>query len=218
MSRVDFRILLVTDRHQALGRSLPLILNDAAAGGIPAVHLRERDMPTRDLMILAREVHTSLRRQEVKLIINDRIDLVLALNLDGVHLRAASLPARAARRLLGPRRLIGVSTHSLAEVRQANEEGADYVVFGPVFQTPSKQAYGPPLGLDALAAACDASSLPVFAIGGVTCERIEAVRRRGAAGVAVIGAILAQEDVCAAARKLCVEMERVRIPAPDASS
>lgn len=208
MSRVNFRILLVTDRHQARERSLPAVVEEAVAGGITAVHLRERDLSTRDLAILARDIQTCTRRHDVRLIINDRIDVALALNLDGVHLRADSLPVTTARRLLGPHRLIGVSTHSLADVRQANEDGADYVVFGPVYQTPSKRAFGPPLGLDALAAACEASRLPVLAIGGITRERIEEVRRRGAAGVAVIGAILTREDVTAAARELCAEMKK----------
>jgi thiamine-phosphate pyrophosphorylase len=208
MPSVNFRILLVTDRHQTRQRSLPAVLEEAVAGGIAAVHLRERDLSTRDLAILARDIHTCTRRHGARLIINDRIDLALALDLDGVHLRADSLPATVARRLLGPHRLIGVSTHSLADVRRANEEGADYVVFGPIFDTPSKRAFGPPLGLDALAEACEASRLPVLAIGGITHERIEPVRRSGAAGAAVIGAILARDDVTAAARELCGEMEK----------
>ena len=208
MSRVNFRILLVTDRHQARERSLPAVVEEAVAGGIAAVHLRERDLSTSDLAILARDIQTCTRRHAARLIINDRIDVALALNLDGVHLRADSLPVTTARRLLGPHRLIGVSTHSLADVRRANEDGADYVVFGPVYHTPSKRAFGPPLGLDALAAACEASRIPVLAIGGITRERIEEVRRRGAAGVAVIGAILTRADVAAAARELCAEMKK----------
>ena len=208
MSAVNFRILLVTDRNQIGDRSLPAVLQEAFSGGITAVQIRERDLSTRDLTTLARDIKTRTQGHGVQLILNDRIDLALALDLDGVHLRADSLPASVARQLLGPHRLIGVSTHSLADVQHANEEGADYVVFGPIFPTPSKRAFGPPLGLDALAAACAASRAPVFAIGGITRERIEPLRRRGAAGVAVIGALLSRHDVAAAARELCSEMNQ----------
>ena len=99
---------------------------------------------------------------------NDRIDLVLALGLDGVHLRANSLPLCMARQLVGTGRLVGISTHSIEEVRQANQDGADYVVFGPIFETVTKRRFGAPLGLEALADACRRSTIPVFAIGGVT--------------------------------------------------
>jgi thiamine-phosphate pyrophosphorylase len=208
MPSLNFRILLVTDRHQIGDRSLPAVLEEAFSGGITAVHLRERDLSTRDLTTLARDIQIRSRRHRAQLIVNDRIDLALALDLDGVHLRADSLPTAVARQLLGPHRLIGVSTHSLADVQHANEAGADYVVFGPIFATPSKQAFGPPLGLDALAAACAASHVPVLAIGGVTRERIEPVRRSGAAGVAVIGALLSRDDVSVAARELCGAMNQ----------
>jgi thiamine-phosphate pyrophosphorylase len=210
MSPVNFRILLVTDRHQAHA-SLPAVLLEAALGGVRAVQVRERDMPSRALLALVQEIQESIKPHGVRLIMNDRLDLVLALDLDGVHLRGNSVPTPVARRLLGPHRLVGVSTHSVAAVRQANEEGADYVVFGPIFETPSKRPFGPPLGLDALATACAASQIPVFAIGGITLERLSEVCGEGAHGVAVIGAILMRDDVAAAARGLCAEMTKIKI-------
>ena len=207
MPSVNFRLLLVSDRHQTGGRSLRAVLEQSVKAGAPAIQLRERDAPTRELLALAREIHAVATPGAVPLIINDRIDVVLALNLEGVHLRANSLPVPEARRLLGPRRLIGISTHAVGEVRRAGQDGADYVVFGPIFQTPSKQAFGKPLGLDALAEACRQSSVPVFAIGGITSERVWDVRRAGAHGAAVIGAILSRDDVASATRDMLVALE-----------
>lgn len=206
MPSVDFRLLLVTDRTQTGDRSLPSLLQHAVDAGLPAIQLRERDLPTRALLQLAREIRSITAPRAVPLIINDRVDLMLALDLSGVHLRANSLPIPAVRRLIGHDRLIGVSTHSLAEVRDANRDGADYVVFGPIFDTPSKRPFGSPFGLEMLAEVCRVSDVPVFAIGGITSASVTDVRRAGAHGVAVIGAILSRGDVVAATRDLLMPL------------
>jgi len=200
MASVNFRLLLVTDRHRTQGRSLPSVLRQAVEAGLPAVQLRERDLPTSELLRLAQEIRSITSSRAVPLIINDRVDLMLALNLDGVHLRANSLPVAAVRRVVGVDRLIGLSTHSLVEVRQANRDGADYVVFGPVFDTPSKRQFGSPVGLEQLAEVCRLSEIPVFAIGGVTRASVSDVLRAGSHGIAVIGSILDREDAAAATR------------------
>ncbi|MDH4098038.1 MAG: thiamine phosphate synthase [Nitrospira sp.] len=202
MPPVNFRLLLVTDRHRTRGRSLPSVLKQAVNAGLPAVQLRERDLSTSELLLLAQEIRSITSRRAVPLIINDRVDLMLALNLDGVHLRANSLPISAVRRLAGADRLIGISTHSLAEVQEANGEGADYVLFGPIFDTPSKRQFGSPVGLEQLAEVCSRSAVPVFAIGGVTRAFVPDVLRAGAHGVAVIGSILDRDDAAAATREL----------------
>lgn len=206
MPPVDFRLLLVTDRHRTRGRSLSAVLRDAVEGGVPAIQLRERDLPVRDLLSLAQEIQAVTAPCSVPLIVNDRVDLAVALDLDGVHLRANSLPVPIVRRLVGASRFVGISTHSVEEVRRANRDGADYAVFGPVFDTPSKRSFGPPLGLDALAEACRRSAIPVFAIGGVTGTRVRDVRRAGAHGVAMIGAILDRDDVALAAREVLASL------------
>lgn len=202
MPPVNFRLLLVTDRHRTHGRSLPSVLQQAVEAGLPAIQLRERDLPTSELLRLAQEIRSITSPCAVPLIINDRVDLMLALNLDGVHLRANSLPVAAVRRMAGADRLIGLSTHSLAEVRQANRDGADYAVFGPIFDTPSKRQFGSPVGLEQLAEACRLSAIPVFAIGGVTGAFAPDVLRAGSHGIAVIGSILDQEDAAAATRAM----------------
>ncbi len=201
MLPVNFRLLLVTDRTQAGGRSLPSLIRQGVSAGLPAVQLRERDLSTRELLPLTREIQSITASHAVPLIVNDRIDLMMALNLDGVHLRSDSLPPLLVRQLIGPGRLIGVSTHSVEDVRRANQGGADYVVFGPIFETPSKRSFGPPLGLPLLADVCCRSSIPVLAIGGITCERVRDVRRAGAHGVAVIGALLSRDDIGEAVRE-----------------
>lgn len=201
MPPVNFRLLLVTDRTQAGARSLPSLIQQAVNAGLPAVQLRERDLSTHELLPLAQEVQSITTSHTVSLIVNDRVDLMMALNLDGVHLRSDSLSPLSVRHLIGPRRLIGVSTHSVDDVRRANEGGADYVVFGPIFDTPSKRPFGSPLGLDLLADVCRRSSIPVLAIGGITCERVRDVRRAGAHGVAVIGAMLTRDDIGEAVRE-----------------
>jgi thiamine-phosphate pyrophosphorylase len=207
MPPVDFRLLLVTDRHQVQGRSLSAALQDAIQAGVQAVQLRERDLSTSELLSLAGEIQTMTTSRGASLIINDRADLAMALGLQGVHLRADSLSVRSVRRMIGPQRLIGVSTHSVEDVRRASDDGADYVVLGPIFDTPSKRSFGSPLGLDLLADVCRNSSIPVFAIGGIKYERVHAVRQAGAHGVAVIGALLTRDDIGAAVREFTCALE-----------
>jgi thiamine-phosphate pyrophosphorylase len=206
MPSVNFRLLLVTDRTQTGGRSLPSLIRQAVNAGLPAVQLRERDLSTSELLALVREIQSITVPRAVPLIVNDRIDLALAMNMDGVHLRANSLPVSVARRLVGPDRLVGVSTHSIGEVEHANREGADYVLFGPIFDTASKRPFGSPLGLAVLREACRRSAVPVFAVGGVTSASVPDVRRTGAHGVAVIGAILTRDDVAAATREMLASL------------
>jgi len=207
MLPVTFRLLLITDSTQVGGRSLPSLVRQAVGAGLPAVQLRERDLSTRELLTLAQEVQSITSSHAVPLIVNDRADLTMALDLQGVHLRSDSLPPLPVRQLIGPRRLIGVSTHSVEDVRHANRSGADYVLFGPIFETPSKRSFGPPLGLTLLADACRQSSIPVLAIGGITCQRVRDIRLAGAYGVAVIGALLTRDDVGEAVREFTRALE-----------
>jgi thiamine-phosphate pyrophosphorylase len=183
------------------------LLAEAIDAGLPAIQLRERDLPTRDILRLGLALQSIATPRGVSLIVNDRVDLAMAMGLTGVHLRANSLPIPVVRRLVGPDCVIGKSTHSLAEVQAASQEGADYIVFGPVFDTPSKRPYGPPLGLNQLTEACRISKVPVFAIGGVTGASVPSVRRAGAYGVAVIGAVLDRTDVGEAIRELMAALE-----------
>jgi thiamine-phosphate pyrophosphorylase len=149
---------------------------------------------------LAQQLRTLCSRYRASLLINDRVDIALAAAADGVHLPGTSFTPAVARQLLGLDALIGASAHSLSEARAAADSGADFLVFGPVFDTPSKRSFGPPLGLAALAEVTRAVSVPVLAIGGINAERCRSVRQCGAHGVALIREILEAVDPRAAAR------------------
>ena len=205
-----FRLYLVTDRQQTAGRPLIEVIAAAVRGAptepVPAslaVQLREKDLSARELYDLGTRLQEALTPYRTPLLINDRIDVALALDAAGVHLAGHSLPTRIARRLLGPDKLLGVSTHSLDAARLAADEGADFVVFGPVFATPSKLAYGPPQGLLQLAAVVRDVPIPVLGIGGITPANLPQVRQTGAHGVAMIRAVLAAPDPCAETQQLC---------------
>ena len=213
--KCGFRLYLVTDRQQTAGRPLIEVIAAAVRGGprsteaMPtagvglAVQLREKDLSARELYDLGARLQEVLNPCQVSLLINDRIDVALALDAAGVHLAGHSLSTRTARRILGPDKLLGVSTHGLDAACQAAEEGADFVVFGPVFATPSKLAYGPPQGLPELAAVVRDVPIPVLGIGGITPANLPQVRQTGAHGVAMIRAVLAAPDPREATQELC---------------
>ncbi len=210
MSRIDFPVYLVSDRHQTGGRPLGPLIQQAVKAGIRAVQLRERDLSTRPLLALAEELQGHTRASGAALFVNDRGDLAMALGAEGVHLRSVSMPVGAARKLLGPERLIGVSTHSVEEVVKAEGEGADFAVLGPVYETSSKLAYGSPLGLGPIEQAARRCRIPVFAIGGLTASRAREVRLAGAFGVAVISSILGAASVEIAVREMLVAVTTTR--------
>ena len=202
MLKLSSRLLLVTDRHQTNGRPLVPLLQRVLTVATSAIQLRERDLSARELMTLAREVQSVTASRRAQLLINDRIDIALALEGVGVHLRSNSLPVPVARRLLGAQHLLGVSVHAVEEAVQAESQGADYIIFGPIYETPSKQMFGPPLGIHTLEKACRLVRIPIIGIGGVTAARAREMRQAGAFGVAVITAILGAEDVESATREL----------------
>lgn len=202
MPRIDFPLYLITDRHQTGGRPLVPLIRQAVDAGLRAVQVREKDLDTRPLLVLAEEVLRLTRERGAVLFVNDRVDVALAIGAAGVHLRSDSLPVAVSRRLLGPDRVLGVSAHSAAEVVRAESEGADFAVLGPVYETASKRVYGAPIGLRPIEEASRRCRIPVFAIGGVSAGRVAEVRRAGAFGVAVVSALLSAEDIEGATREL----------------
>lgn len=193
---------LITDRR--LAGDLAARLDRALAGlppGLVAVHLREKDLGGAALLALAGRLLPVARAHGQRLLVNDRLDVALAAGADGVHLPTAGLPPAAARAVLGPAALIGVSCHSAGDVRRARDGGATFATFGPVWDTPSKRPYGAPVGLAALADAVTLG-LPLVALGGVTPDGARQAREAGAAGVAVIRAWLEGPDPAAVVRRL----------------
>lgn len=195
------RCCLIAERGQCRG-PLHETVEAALGAGIRAVQLREKHATTRELFDLAQSLRAITRRHGALLLINDRADVALAVEADGVHLGWQSLPVAAVRRLVGPERLIGYSVHNRREARQAVEESADYLFAGPVFDTPSKAGLVATLGLDGLRDVCHAFDVPVVGLGGIDPSNAGAVIEAGAVGVAVIRAILAASDPAGAAAQL----------------
>ena len=192
-------LVLVTDRNATAGRDLGDVVAAALDAGLPAVQLRDRDLPGRPLLALAERLRGLTARAGALLLVNDRADVAVAVGADGVHLGGASMPVDVARRLLPPSALVGVSTHAVGEVADAT---ADFAFFGPVHATPSKAAFGPPQGVARLREAVAVARIPVLAIGGITRVHIPDLLAAGAAGVAVIRAILSADDPGSATRAL----------------
>jgi thiamine-phosphate pyrophosphorylase len=205
---VDFSLYLITDRMQTAGRALPAVVADALRGGLQAVQLREKDLNGCQLFELAGEMRNLTREYGAKLLINDRIDIAQAVGADGVHLGRAGLPVAAARRILSSAQLIGYSAHSVDEARQAEQDGADFVTFGPIYATPSKVPYGEPLGLERLAEAVRILTIPVFALGGVKISTVDAVLSAGARGIALISALIAAQNPSAETEILLRKISR----------
>ena len=200
--RVNFSLYLITDRRVLKSGDLISACEaalSAAPPGAVALQLREKDLPARELYELARRLREICTRAGAPLIVNDRVDVAIAADADGVHLPFDSIGVSMARKLLGAARLIGVSSHSPPDVAGAAREGADFAVFGPVFDPLSKPAAGPAWGASGLRAACGAGAIPVFALGGMTPERTREVFSSSVlaarpAGVASVGAIFAADS------------------------
>jgi thiamine-phosphate pyrophosphorylase len=177
-------------------------LECALDGGVKAIQLREKDLAGKELFLLAQAVRKLTQRYDAVLFVNDRIDVALAIDADGVHLGRTSLPITTARELVGTQRFIGVSTHSPEEAQEAEEHGADFVLFGPVYFTPSKASYGTPQGLVALQKIVEKIALPIYAIGGLKPGNILEAKGTGIRGVALISAIMSAPDPKKAAEEI----------------
>jgi thiamine-phosphate pyrophosphorylase len=173
----------------------------AQSGGVTFFQYRNKNGTRRDIYEAALRLARFIRTSGALFILNDHADIAAAVGADGVHLGQEDLPIAAARRILGPETLVGISTHSMEQARAAQAAGADYIGFGPIYQTRTKDA-GAVQGLIHLAAVAAAVPIPVIAIGGITRETIGDVMRAGARGAAVIGAICAEKDITSATAEL----------------
>ena len=212
MAQIDFQLYVITDRHQCEGGDVVACVERSMRGGVRAVQLRDKDLSTRERYELGLRLRQLTAEYGARLFVNGDAALALALGADGVHLPHDGLPADVCRTVLEPGMLVGVSTHSVSEARDAEDRGADFITYGPVFHTPSKAKYGAPVGLDSLRSVCTEVRVPVFALGGVKASNAKEVLSAGAAGVAMISAVLAGPDVEAAASEIvkCLQEERSR--------
>jgi thiamine-phosphate pyrophosphorylase len=184
-----FHLCYITDRHQLPPSSLWLRIKEAIRAGVNLVQIREKDLPTRELLALVSAAVGEARSGQgegTRVVVNDRLDVALAAAAHGVHLGTRSLPAAVARGMVSGEFLVGVSCHSLQEALGAQSAGADYLLLGPIFETPAKLIFGPPLGLEKLREVVSRVSIPVLALGGITPERVRACREAGATGIAGI--------------------------------
>lgn len=202
MRRELLRLYLVTDRGLSMGRDMVDIVREAVAGGVTMVQLREKDCSMRDFVALGRELVALLRPLGVPLIINDRVDVALACDADGVHIGQSDMPFDIARRLLGPDRIIGLSVESMDDIVAANALDVDYVGVSPVFATSTKTDTARPFGLDGLREAVRLSVHPTVAIGGMNARTAADVMACGTDGIAVVSAIVSAESPREAAREL----------------
>ena len=197
------RLYLCTDRVLSLGRPIYETVEAAIDGGVTMVQLREKDAASREFYEIALKVRELTKRRKVPLVINDRVDIAMAVEADGLHIGQSDLPVKAIRKIAGESLFIGVSAGTIKEAVEAEKDGADYLGVGAVYPTGSKTDAGNAIGLEALRAICKAVSIPVVGIGGIGQNNAGEVIQAGAAGVSVISAILSQADIKAASEGLC---------------
>jgi thiamine-phosphate pyrophosphorylase len=206
---MDPSLYVVLDRTASAGRDLEVILDATLAGGCRMIQLREKEWPSGQLLPLAERLRDRCRRAGATFIVNDRVDLALAVDADGVHLGQDDLPPRAARPLLRPGMVLGRSTHTVGQAREAQADGADYIAVGSMFPTRTKpdfQLVGPEL----IRAIRPETRSPLVGIGGVTRENVAEVIRAGADGVAVISAVCGAPDPAAATREFLAAIRAAR--------
>jgi thiamine-phosphate pyrophosphorylase len=202
MDHIHWAVHVLTDRRTVGERSLLDVVRAALRGGATVVQLRDKESSTRAMIELGRALRPLTRAAGVPLIVNDRVDVAVAIGAEGVHVGQDDMPAPLARQIAGPQAILGVSASTLQEALQAEREGADYLGVGAVFGTPSKADAGAPIGVEGLALIARAVSIPVVAIGGITVDNAASIIRAGAAGVAVISAVMGATDPEDAARRL----------------
>ncbi|MBR1868586.1 MAG: thiamine phosphate synthase [Bacteroidales bacterium] len=206
LTREALRLYLVTDRPLALGRDIEWVVSEAVKGGVTLVQLREKDIDTRQFIDLGRRLKALLAPTGVPLLINDRVDVALAVDADGVHIGQSDMPYADARRLLGDDKIIGLSVENMAEVEEANGLDVDYVAVSPVFLTSTKTDTAAAFGFDGLARAAALTRHPLVGIGGMNIKTAAQAVRSGADGIAVVSGIMSAPDPRAAASELIKEM------------
>jgi thiamine-phosphate pyrophosphorylase len=201
----SLRLCYITDRLALGARPLLPLIQEAVRAGVDLIQIREKDLGTRPLVELVRATVECARGAATRVVVNDRLDVALAVGLCGVHLGTQSVPAQAVRRSVPDGFLIGVSCHSLEEAMAAESAGADYIVLGPVFATPSKLAYGLPLGLDKLREVAARVQIPLLALGGIGVQCVKPCLAAGATGIAGISVFQNSGSLPARVRELRAE-------------
>lgn len=204
----DLGLYLVTDRSLSKGRSLEWIVEQAVKGGVTMVQLREKDCSTNDFIELAIRLKQILKQYDVPLIINDRLDIVLASDAEGLHIGQSDMSYHIARKLLGYKKIIGLSVETISQAKEANLLDVDYIGISPVFSTATKTDINTPLGLEGIQEIASFTKHPIVGIGGIHVGNVKAVMNAGANGVAVVSAIVSANDPEKAALLIKQQIEK----------
>ena len=194
MNKIDFHLILITDRKKLHNISLKKFIDKCCQNGIKAVQLREKDLTSYDLLLLTKKLKKVTEKYSTKLLINDRLDIALLSNADGVHSPVTGIQSSQIKQF-NKNLLAGKSVHSLTTAKNAEKDGFDYIICGPVFKTPSKIKYGKPLGINNLKEICSSVKIPVFTVGGINPKRAKQCLQIGAYGVAVISEIFNSKNL-----------------------
>ncbi|WP_024614511.1 thiamine phosphate synthase [Clostridium sp. Ade.TY] len=198
---IDYKLYLVTDRNILKNTDICTAVEDAIKGGVTVVQIREKDIKTLDFYNVAKKIKGVTDKYNIPLIINDRIDIALAINTDGVHLGQDDMPCSIARRILGKDKIIGISASTLEEALKAEKDGADYIGVGAIFSTNTKKD-ADDVSIETLKEIKRKVSIPVVAIGGINRENVTLLKETNIDGVAVISDILGREDIYTSAKCL----------------
>lgn len=203
---------VLTDREWSRGRDTLTVAKAALDGGATVIQMRDKKASTRTLVEEGQALRALTRKRGILLIVNDRIDVALAIEADGAHIgQDDDMPIALARKLLGPKYILGVSAGNLEEARAAVTGGADYLGVGPIYATKTKANAGEPIGLSLLTELASRYSTPLIAIGSIKANNVAAVLQAGAQGIAVIRAVVNAEDIVAATRELRESMAKVKL-------
>ena len=201
------RLYLITDRRLSRGRSEIEVVKRALSGGVDMVQYREKHLPDDEFKQTATELLKVTRRNDIALIINDRVEIAAEIDADGVHVGQKDLDCRKAREMLGGDKIIGVSASNVEQATKAIEAGADYLGLGPIYQTDTKEI-DYPRGINLIKEVRAQSPIPIFVIGGINPQNVGAVLSAGASGVAVISAIVSADQIASTCRQFVVEIEK----------
>jgi thiamine-phosphate pyrophosphorylase len=207
---IDYSLYLVTDRKLSLGRTNLDVIKGALAGGVTMVQLREKELNTRAFYLETQTIKGLLKIRHIPLIINDRIDIALAIDADGVHIGQEDMPLELARKILGPDKIIGVSVSTVDEARAAEAGGADYLGLSPIFLTSTKPGLTKQIGIEGIRPIRRAVKIPIVGIGAMNATNAFEAVRAGLDGVAVVSGIVSQNDVTAAARIIKAEVMKAK--------
>lgn len=207
---IDWRLCFIADSDAAVGKDILQLIAEAVEGGATIIQLRGKKWSSREFLDMGIKAFRFLRHQRIPLIVNDRVDIALACEADGVHLGQDDMPLPYARETLGKSRIIGISVATPAEAEAAEKGGADYVGAGPVFSTLSKRDIGPLLGLEGLRMIREKVKIPILAIGGISASNVADVISAGADGVAVISAIAAAKNPVQAATEIIESIGKLK--------